>query len=81
MTDKELRRLSRTELFELLLYFKNESDKLKEENEALKAEVGTLRIVRDELAQVLDTVRETSEIIKHLRVKWSDGKKSRADDE
>ncbi len=36
MTDKELRRLKRTELIEILYYMRSEIDELKAENEQLK---------------------------------------------
>lgn len=39
MTDKELKKLSRTELLELMLYLRKELDDLKEENEKLKEQI------------------------------------------
>lgn len=81
MTDKELRKLTRTELYELLLYFKNESDQLKEENEALKAELGMLRSMNNEIGEILDTVRESSEILRHIRVRTVNAKKNKAESE
>ncbi|MCM1133332.1 MAG: hypothetical protein NC340_07645 [Ruminococcus flavefaciens] len=42
MTDKELRRLKRSELLELMFYLREELDKLKEENESLKSRLDDL---------------------------------------
>lgn len=42
MTDKELRRLKRSELLEILFYMRTELDALKTENAALKARVDAL---------------------------------------
>lgn len=42
MTDKELRRLKRSELLELMFYLREELDKLKEENENLKLRIDDL---------------------------------------
>lgn len=42
MTDKELRKLKRSELLELMFYLREELDKLKEENESLKVRIDDL---------------------------------------
>lgn len=42
MTDKELRRLKRSELLELMFYLREELDKLKQENESLKTRIDDL---------------------------------------
>lgn len=42
MTDKELRKLKRSELLELMFYLREELDKLKEENESLKIRIDDL---------------------------------------
>lgn len=42
MTDKELRKLKRSELLELMFYLREELDKLKEENENLKVRIDDL---------------------------------------
>ena len=42
MTDKELRKLKRSELLELMFYLREELDKLKEENESLKSRIDNL---------------------------------------
>lgn len=39
MTDKELRKLKRIELLDLLFYMRKEMDELQEENERLKKQV------------------------------------------
>ncbi len=39
MTDKELRKLKKTELLELMLYLRQELDKVKLENEELRAQL------------------------------------------
>lgn len=39
MTDKELKKLSRTELLELMLYLRKELDSVKEVNESLKKQL------------------------------------------
>lgn len=39
MTDKELRKLRRSELLEIMFNFKSEADRLKQENEKLKLEI------------------------------------------
>ena len=42
MTDKELRKLKRTDLIEMLYYMRTEIDELKAENEQLKSRLDTL---------------------------------------
>ena len=42
MTDKELRKLNRAELIEILYYLSRENDELKEENDQLKARLDAL---------------------------------------
>lgn len=42
MTDKELQKLRRADLIELLYYLSRENDALKEENEQLKARLDAL---------------------------------------
>ncbi len=41
MTDKELRKLKRTELLELLFYMQSELESLRQENESLRQQLGT----------------------------------------
>ena len=60
MTDKELKKLSKSELLEVLAYMRNEIDSLKEENRKLaeKAENGySEKTVRE----ILDVVKGNSE--------------------
>lgn len=47
MTDKELRKLSRLELLELLLEASKENEKLKEQVETLKAEIITAQNIKN----------------------------------
>lgn len=42
MTDKELRRLKRTDLLEIMFYLRDEIDELKKENESLKYRIDEL---------------------------------------
>lgn len=62
MTDKELKRLKKSELLELLLYFRKEIDSLKSENERLKKELENSNVSQD----VLKAVNETNEMLKAL---------------
>lgn len=39
MTDKELRRLKRADLLEIMFYLRDEIDELKKENESLKSRI------------------------------------------
>lgn len=68
MTDKELRKLKRSELLELMFYLREELDKLKEENNSLKIRMDDLtrtaveskNIISDEMVKtVSETVRNT----------------------
>ncbi len=43
MTDKELRKLKRTELLELMLYLRQELDSVKQENEELRKQLESSR--------------------------------------
>ncbi len=42
MTDKELKRLKRADLLEIMFYFRDEIDNLKKENESLKSRIDEL---------------------------------------
>ena len=53
MTDKELQKLSKTQLIELLYYLSKENDELKEENQKLKDRLDAL------LEKALATMQET----------------------
>lgn len=70
MTDKELRKLKRSELLELMFYLREELDKLKEENESLKIRIDDLSKVAieaknnlsDELIKIIsDAVKNSAE--------------------
>lgn len=70
MTDKELRRLKRSELLELMFYLREELDKLKVENESLKSRIDDLsktaieskNSISDELVKTIsETVRNSIE--------------------
>ncbi len=70
MTDKELRKLKRSELLELMFYLREELDKLKEENESLKVRIDDLSKVAieaknnlsDELIKIIsDAVKNSAE--------------------
>lgn len=60
MDDKELRKLKKSELLEILLYMRKEIDALREENQRLaeKAEKGSPESVMEE---ILKTVRMNSD--------------------
>jgi FtsZ-binding cell division protein ZapB len=66
MTDKEVRRLKRHELIEIMFYLQQELDSLKEENAALKARVDELSRTQNSLSeealkQIVDTIRTTTQ--------------------
>lgn len=44
MTDKELRRLKRDELLEILFYLQKETDKLRQQNQELQNRIETLTL-------------------------------------
>ncbi len=58
MTDKELKRLKKTELLELMLYLRQELDKVKAENEELKKQ---LEVHGTEEAEMRTKLRDTVE--------------------
>lgn len=62
VTDKELKKLRKSELLELLLYFRKEIDSLKSENERLKRELENQSISND----VLKIVTETNTLVKSM---------------
>lgn len=58
MTDKELRKLKRTELLEILFYLQKEVDSLKQENSELKLRLDNSGELSEEFMQKLEmTVR------------------------
>ena len=70
MTDKELRKLSRLELLELLLEASKENKKLKEQIETLKAENATAQNIRnlsDATLQVENALRYANSLTDNLK--------------
>lgn len=61
MTDKELHKLKRPELLDLLLYMRKEIDRLQEENEHLKKQNEVLENNREILEKIFNAVRPESE--------------------
>lgn len=73
MTDKELRKLKRSDLLEIMFYLRDELDKLNKENESLKSRIDELSkaalntgasntVLSDELkSQITDAVKEAAE--------------------
>ncbi len=59
MTDKELRKLKRAELLEILFYLQKEMEHLKEENENLRKQVEGLQLSlsEEELKKLSETVK------------------------
>lgn len=63
MTDKELRKLKRAQLLEILFYLQKELDSLKQENEELKQRLEVNKEIPEEFVQqigqiVRNTVKE-----------------------
>lgn len=56
MTDKELHKLKRSELLDLLLYMRRELDELQAENESLKKQVENSENNRELLEKIYDAV-------------------------
>lgn len=59
MTDKQLRKLRRAELLEMMFYIQKELDELKEENESLKQKLEQVEggLSEAALQQITDVVR------------------------
>ncbi len=61
MTDKEVRRLKRADLLEILFYLQKETDALRQENDNLRQQLASLstthRMADEDLEQVLDAVK------------------------
>lgn len=67
MTDKELRKLKRTELLELLYYLRRELDTAKQENETLRGQLEAQNTAqRDMQNALLETVRKTAQQVQIL---------------
>ncbi|MDE5772405.1 MAG: hypothetical protein K2I06_12395 [Ruminococcus sp.] len=56
MTDKELHRLKRSELLDLLFYMRKELDELQEENESLKKQIEISAENREMLEKIFKAV-------------------------
>lgn len=56
MTDKELRKLKRTDLLEILYYLQKEIDELKEENAALKEKAAGFSISDSDVSKIAEAV-------------------------
>ena len=56
MTDKELRKLKRTDLLEILYYLQKEIDELKEENAILKEKAAGLSISDSDVSKIAEAV-------------------------
>lgn len=54
MTDKELRKLSRVELVEILVYLRKEIDALKQENQELRQRLGNSFDLPEDFMQKLE---------------------------
>lgn len=62
MTDKELRKLKRTELLEILFYLRKENDRLEQEILSLRQQLENGGALPDNFMQQIErTVRETVE--------------------
>ncbi len=60
MTDKELRKLKRPELLEIMYYLQKEVEELREENESLKNKLENARceISSENLEKIVNAVKE-----------------------
>jgi len=61
MTDKELRKLRRTDLLEILFYLQKEMETLRQENESLRqqlADAAAGRVAQTDLEQLTAAVRQ-----------------------
>ena len=67
MTDKELRKLKRTELLELLYYLRKELDTVKQENETLRKQLEEQSAAQADVKEaLLETVRKTAQQVQIL---------------
>lgn len=59
MTDKEIRKLKRADLLEILYYLQKEIEELNKENESLKAQLENSKIIlsESELEKIVDAVK------------------------
>jgi len=75
MTDKELHKLKKPELLELLLGLRNELDILRNENQELKERASKNEADRVVLEQILNAVQETNEKMRTLLSVTKSGEK------
>lgn len=62
MTDKELKKLKRTELLELMYYLRKELDNVKNENEALRSQLEVRAAEQADVnKEILNTVHKITE--------------------
>lgn len=67
MTDKELRKLKRTELLELLYYLRRELDTAKQENETLRRQLEAQSAAQIDMQKtLLETVTQTAHQVQIL---------------
>lgn len=67
MTDKELKKLKRPELLELLLYLRRELDIVKQENESLRSQLSTYTAQQGDVnRELLEMVRKTAQQVHAL---------------
>lgn len=67
MTDRELRKLKRTELLELMYYLKEELEKVKQENEILKGKLEAQSAGQgDVTAMILEKINDSAKKIDEL---------------
>ncbi len=66
MTDKELHKLRRAELLEILFYLQNELDTIKQENERLKQQAETAAENQKNVEEILRLVQQTAERVETL---------------
>lgn len=78
MTDKELKRLKRSELLEILFYLQKEMETLRQDNENLRKQLESISsanpttnhttLSQTDLAQIITAVRETVQQAMHSPV-------------
>lgn len=71
MTDKELHKLRKTELLEVLLALRNELERVKQENVCLQKKLEAAETQKTVTEDILHTVRETAMLVQQLCPKES----------
>lgn len=67
MTDKELKKLRRQELLELMLYVRRELDSVKQENEKLRSQLETQTAAQGDVnKEILQIVNSTSKQVEQI---------------